>query len=255
MGTLLFFALMVVVGWLAQFVDGTLGMGYGVFSSSLLVSIGLAPAVASASVHTAEIVTTLLSGVSHHYFGNVKKEIFLPLVVPGVIGAVAGAYLLSSIPGAKIKPYVSLILVAMGCLMLYRFLRWERLEPQGQLSAGKISLLGLVAGFLDALGGGGWGPVATPTLILTRNSHPSEVVGSVNLAEFFVTVAAVATFLFTIGAESFNWIVVLAMLIGGGIAAPIGAWVCRKLPHRALGLAIGVVLIGLNLRTLMQVWL
>jgi len=255
MGTPLFFVLMVAVGLVAQFVDGTLGMGYGVFSTSLLVGIGLAPAIASASVHTAEIVTTLISGVSHHYFGNVKKEIFLPLVIPGVTGAVAGAYLLSSIPGAKIKPYVSLILVAMGCLILYRFLRRERPEPQEQLSAWKTSLLGLVAGFLDALGGGGWGPVATPTLILAGNGHPSEVVGSVNLAEFFVTVAAVVTFLFTIGAESFNWIVVLAMLIGGAIAAPIGAWVCKKLPHRVLGLAIGVLLIGLNLRTLMQVWL
>jgi uncharacterized membrane protein YfcA len=255
MGTWMFFVLMVAVGLAAQFVDGTLGMGYGVFSTSLLVGIGLAPAIASASVHTAEIVSTLVSGLSHHYFGNVKREIFLPLVIPGVIGAVAGAYVLSSIPGKTIKPYVSVILLAMGCLVLYRFLRKGDDEPTKQLSGWKISLLGLVAGFLDALGGGGWGPVATPSLILARNGHPNEVVGSVNLAEFFVTVAAVVTFLFTIGAENFNWTVVLAMLIGGVIAAPIGAWLCKKLPHRVLGFSIGALLFGLNLRTLIMAWL
>jgi len=255
MGAYIFFLLMVVVGWLAQFVDGTLGMGYGVFSTSLLVAVGLAPAIASASVHTAEIVSTLVSGVSHHYFGNVKKAIFLPLVIPGMIGAVAGAYLLASIPGKTIKPYVAVLLLAMGCLVLYRFLRKSSHEPQEQLPAWRISLLGLVAGFLDALGGGGWGPVATPSLILGGNGHPNEVVGSVNAAEFFVTVAAVVTFLFTIGAENFNWTVVLAMLIGGAIAAPIGAWVCKKLPHRVLGFAIGALLVALNLRTVILAWL
>ncbi|MDY7041616.1 MAG: sulfite exporter TauE/SafE family protein [Chloroflexota bacterium] len=229
MGTSVFFLLMIVVGWAAQFVDGTLGMGYGVFSASLLVGIGLAPAIASASVHTAEIVSTLISGLSHHYLGNVKKATFLPLVIPGVIGAVSGAYVLASIPGKMIKPYVAVILVAMGCLVLYRFLRESGQQPREQLPSWRISLLGLVAGFLDALGGGGWGPVATPSLILSGNGHPNEVVGSVNLAEFFVTVAAAVTFFFTIGAENFNWTVVLAMLIGGAIAAPIGAWVCKRL--------------------------
>jgi uncharacterized membrane protein YfcA len=241
-----------VVGFIAQAVDGTLGMGYGVFSTALLVGFGLAPAIASASVHTAETVTTLVSGISHWRLGNVRWNLFIPLAATGAAGGVAGAYLLASVPGQTMKPAVSAILLVMGALVLYRFLRRRDAEPE----AGKptplwqASLLGLAAGFLDAVGGGGWGPLATPTLILKGDHEPRQVVGTVNLVEFVVTLAETITFLLTIGPENFEWGIVGALVVGGVIAAPMAAWLCRKMPHRALGIAIGVLLVLLNLRTL-----
>ena len=250
----LFFLAMVIVGYLAQFVDGTLGMGYGVFSASLLVSIGLYPVIASASVHTAEVFTTLLSGVSHFKLGNVKRDLVLSLAIPGVIGGVAGAYFLASVPGETIKPFVAAILLMMGLVILYRFLVRKNpitSESNGH-SRGKLTLLGFVAGFMDAVGGGGWGPIATPSLILSGNDEPRQVVGSVNLVEFFVTVAETLTFLIIVGPEAFRWDIVVALLVGGSIAAPTAAFLCRKLPAKALGSLIGVALIGLNIRTLLK---
>lgn len=242
---------MFLAGFAAQFIDGTLGMGYGVSSTSLLVAIGLAPAIASASVHTSEIVTTLVSGIAHHRLGNVKKELVISLAIPGVIGGVLGAYFLSSIPGKTIKPWMAGLLLAMGCLIVYRFFSRREWAGAGKrLSRSRITILGLVAGFLDAVGGGGWGPVATPSLILAENGQPHEVVGSVNLVEFFVTLAETITFALTIGLEAFRWDIVVALLVGGVIAAPIAAWVCRKLPHRVMGVLIGLLLILLNVRTL-----
>lgn len=252
MGSGLFLLSMMVVGFVAQAVDGTLGMGYGVFSTTLLVGVGLAPAIASASVHTAETATTLVSGISHWRLGNVHRKLFFSLVVPGVAGGVFGAYFLASIPGGQMKPVVSGLLLVMGGLVLYRFL--ARKEPEQaskrRMPLWQASVLGLVAGFLDAVGGGGWGPVATPGLILSGNHEPRQVVGTVNLVEFFVTVAETLTFLFTIGPENFEWGMVAALLVGGVIAAPLAAWLCSRLPHRALGIAIGGLLILLNARTL-----
>ena len=241
-----------LAGFAAQFIDGTLGMGYGVSSTSLLMAVGLAPAIASASVHTAEIVTTLVSGIAHHQLGNVKRELVISLAFPGIIGGVLGAYFLSSIPGKTIKPWMAGLLVVMGCLIVYRFFRRTEWGVSGKrLSRPKMSVLGLVAGFLDAVGGGGWGPVATPSLILSENGEPHEVVGSVNLVEFFVTVAETITFALTIGLEAFRWDIVAALLIGGVIAAPVAAWLCKKLPHRMMGILIGALLILLNARTLL----
>jgi uncharacterized membrane protein YfcA len=240
-----------LAGFAAQFIDGTLGMGYGVSSTSLLVAVGLAPAIASASVHTSEIVTTLISGIAHHRLGNVKRELVIALAIPGVIGGVLGAYFLSSIPGKTIKPWVAGLLVVMGGLIVYRFFtRREWGIADKRLSGSRMVILGLVAGFLDAVGGGGWGPVATPSLILSEDSQPHEVVGSVNLVEFFVTIAEALTFALTIGLEAFRWDIVVALLVGGVIAAPIAAWVCRKLPHRMMGILIGLLLILFNIRTL-----
>jgi len=251
MFNLVFFIGIVVAGFAAQFIDGTLGMGYGVASNSLLVAIGLAPAIASASVHTAEIATTLVSGLAHHQLGNVKRELVIPLAIPGVIGGVLGAYFLSSVPGNTIKPWVAGILVVMGGLIVYRFFTRKEWGVTGKrLSRPRMTLLGLVAGFLDAVGGGGWGPVATPSLILSENGQPHEVVGSVNLVEFFVTLAETVTFALTIGLEAFRWDIVAALLVGGVVAAPVAAWVCKKLPHRVMGVLIGVLLILLNVRTL-----
>ena len=248
----LFFLGMGVVGFIAQAVDGTLGMGYGVFSTSLLVGAGLAPVIASASVHTAEIVVSLVSGVSHWQMGNVRWRLFLLLVVPGMVGGVIGAYSLASISGRQMKPVVSGILLVMGGLVLYRFLTYREAKrvSKRQTSLWGASLLGLVAGFLDAIGGGGWGPVATTSLILRGDHEPHRVVGTVNMVEFFVTVAEMLTFWVIIGPENFEWGVVAALLVGGVIVAPMAAWLCNKLPHRALGIAIGGFLVLLNARTL-----
>jgi len=243
---------MVLVGYAAQFVDGTLGMGYGAFSASLLITLGLYPAIASASVHTAEIFTALVSGVSHLKLGNVKRDLVLSLAIPGVAGGVMGAYFLASIPGKTIKPFVACGLLVMGIVVLYRFMTGK--IPSTPRSEGtslqKLLALGFVAAFMDAVGGGGWGPIATPGLILTGNHEPRKVVGSVNLVEFFVTIAEVLTFLLVLGPEQFRWDIVGALLIGGVVAAPLAAFLCKRLPHRMLGILIGIALIGFNLRTL-----
>jgi uncharacterized membrane protein YfcA len=250
-----------VVGLVAQFVDGTLGMGYGAFSASFLIAGGVLPVIASASIHTAEIFTTLFSGGFHLWFGNVKKEWLLPLVVPGIVGGAAGAYFLSSIPGNTMKPFIAGFLLLLGIIVLYRF--WPRRvpalgsDPPNQRnssrlanSRAKLPVLGFTSAFVDAVGGGGWGPIATPGLILTEDSEPRKVVGTVNLAEFFITVAISATFFATLGWELYRWDLVGALLIGGVIAAPIAAYLCKRLPTRALGVLVGLALIGFNLRTL-----
>lgn len=253
------------IGFLAQFIDGTLGMGYGAFSATLLISAGLAPAIASASVHTAEIATTLVSGGAHLWFGNVKKEWLLPLIIPGVIGGAGGAYFLVSIPGDTMKPFVAGFLLLLGIIVFYRFVFRKQNPQAAPAKAGTLSritksplkfpVLGFVAAFLDAVGGGGWGPIATPGLILTENQEPSKAVGTVNLAEFFVTIAISGTFIFTLGLEMFDWPLVIALLVGGVIAAPVAAFLCKKLPTRALGILIGLLLIGVNIRTLLTILL
>lgn len=255
-----------IIGFFAQFIDGTMGMGYGVFSASWLIAAGLYPAVASATVHTAQIFTTLVSGGSHLFFGNVKKEWLLPLVIPGVIGGVAGAYFLTSIPGDTMKPYIAGFLLILGALVLYRsitrkipasttdFAKANGSQPH-PISRLRLPLLGLTASFLDAVGGGGWGPIATPGLILSGNTEPRKVVGTVNLAEFFITIAISLTFIVTLGWKGFEWDLVIALLIGGIIAAPIAAYLCKRMPTKLLGILIGLLLIGLNLRTILTILL
>lgn len=213
-----------IIGLFAQFFDGTLGMGYGAFSASLLIARGFLPAIASATVHTAEIFTTLFSGGFHLWFGNVNKRWLLPLIIPGIVGGVAGAYFLSQIPGSTIKPFIAGFLLLLGIIVLYRFLRRRVVAPASEAaspnrensarlsnSPTKLPVLGFIAAFADAVGGGGWGPIATPGLILTENTEPRKVIGTVNLAEFFITIAISATFIFTIGWESFRWELVGAL--------------------------------------------
>ena len=175
-----------IVGLFAQFIDGTVGMGYGVFSTSILIGIGVMPALASASIHTSEIFTTLISGVSHWKFGNVKKEWLLLLVIPGIFGGALGAYFLVSMPGAIIKPFIAGFLLLMGALILYRFaFKKENRKPSRlsialsnpKIASKKIPALGFIAAFLDAMGGGGWGPIATPGLIVTENTEPRKIIG------------------------------------------------------------------------------
>jgi len=252
-----------IIGFFAQFIDGTVGMGYGAFSASLLIGMGIMPVLASASIHTAEIFTTLFSGISHLRFGNVKKEWLLLLVIPGAIGGAAGAYFLASIPGTTIRPFVTGFLLIMGIVMLYRFIPKKTSSPSRlskalsdpKVSSKKIASLGLVAAFFDAVGGGGWGPIATPGLILTEDVEPRKVVGTVNLAEFFITIVIAVTFFIVLGAEEYNWRMIGMLLIGGVIAAPIAAYLCKRLPARLLGILVGIALIGFNLRTLLIVLL
>lgn len=266
-GSLPTLLILTLIGLISQLVDGSLGMGYGVFSTTLLVAAGLMPAVASASVHTAEGVTTLVSGISHHSLGNVDWKLALPLSISGIIGGVFGAVLLSNLPGSQIRPAVSIILILMGILVVWRFAARYRdaaraeadppavalanAEPAGKgLPIWRIGLVGLIAAAFDAFGGGGWGPITTPTLILTHNVRPHRVVGSVNASEFFVTLAITLTFLLSLGAEQFDWVVVACLLVGGVIAAPLAAWLCKRMPQKWLGIFIGGLLIGTNLRTL-----
>ena len=252
-----------IIGFIAQFIDGTLGMGYGVFSASIIIATGVMPAIASASVHTAEISTTLVSGGSHLFFGNVKKEWLIAMTVPGVIGGAAGAYFLASIPGTIIKPFVGAFLTILGLVILFRFIKYRAPAKQEQDNGAhsktpnssnqrkiKLPALGFCAAFMDAVGGGGWGPIATPGLILGENAEPRKAIGTVNLVEFFVTISISVTFFLTLGWESYDWPLVGALICGGVIAAPLAAFLCKKMPIRILGIFIGVLLVATNVRTI-----
>ncbi len=235
--------LFMIVGFLAQMIDGALGMAYGVSSTTFLLSIGIPPAAASASVHTAEIFTTAASGLAHLRFGNVDPYLFRILLLPGIIGGVVGAYILTAVPGAVIKPFVAVYLLLMGAVILRKALR----TVHEATVKTRLVPLGFIGGFLDAIGGGGWGPIVTSTLV-ARGNHPKFAVGSVNLAEFFVTVAQSVTFVLTIGVV--HWRIIVGLIIGGILAAPLAAYVCKKLPVRALMILVGALIIALSLRTI-----
>ena len=242
-----------VVGAIAQLIDGSLGMAYGVTSTTLLVAAGIAPAAASASVHFAEIGTTLASGVSHHRLGNVDWRIVRILAVPGALGAFAGATILSSLPADVAKPVVGAILLALGIYVLYRFLALggRRPEFRGRVRTGFLVPLGLVGGTLDSLGGGGWGPVGTTSLLSSGRVEPRKVVGSIDTSEFVVAVGGSLGFLVGLGAAGINWGYAAALLIGGVLVAPIAAWLVKHLPARVLGTAAGGLIVVTNARTLL----
>lgn len=235
----------IIVGFIAQMIDGAFGMAYGVSATTFLLSVGILPAAASASVHTAEIFISGVSGLSHLRFGNVDRKLFKKLLIPGVIGGVVGAYILTNIPGEKIKPFVAIYLLIMGLIILWKALKKIR---ESEVKT-KLVPLGLVGGFFDAIGGGGWGPIVTSTLV-GRGHSPRFAIGSVNLAEFFVTMAEVATFLVLIGIG--HWRIIVGLLIGGILAAPLAAHICKRLPSRVLMVIVGVIIIILSLRTILQ---
>lgn len=252
MRRLLVFALAGLVG---QLVDGALGMAFGVTTSTVLLSSGFSPAVASASVHLAEIGTTATSGLSHWRFGNVSWRLVVRIGVPGAIGAFAGATVLTSLTGDWLKPAVAVVLFGLGTLVIVRSVRGDlrghtHTDP-GHLRARFLTPLGLSAGFLDAVGGGGWGPVATPTLMAAGKVEPRFVVGSVSAAELLVTVAASLGFLLGLGTQGIEAPLVLAILIGGVIAAPIAAYLVRIADPSVLGVVIGTLLLVTNARTLL----
>ncbi|MGF6710614.1 putative membrane protein YfcA [Luteibacter sp. W1I16] len=234
------FLIFVGVGLLAQLVDGALGMAYGVVSNAVLLALGLPPAVASATVHTAEIFTTGVSGGAHALFGNVDWKSFRRLAIPGVIGGVIGAWFLASVPGDAIKPFVYAYLLILGVVVLVRaagkVVSHHRVRHKG--------ILGFVAGLLDAIGGGGWGPIATSTL-LARGGAVRHTIGTVNAAEFVVTLAISTTLIAHMGVQ--HWPIVLGLLTGGVIAAPLAAWLVRHLPPRYVMVAVGCLIVGISL--------
>ena len=240
----------ILFGFIAQLIDGALGMAYGVSSNAFFLSLGVPPSIASACIHTSEMFTTAVSGISHFKLGNVDKKIFLRLLIPGVIGGVLGAYILTELPGGKIKPFVSLYLLIMGLWILVKIVR----KTHQIKTKSRLIPLGLAGGFFDAIGGGGWGPIVTTTLVANGN-HPRYAIGSVNSAEFFVTVAESITFFATIGTLLFqHWEKIVGLMIGGVIAAPFAAWVCKKLPHKVLMLLVGLLISGLSIRILYLAW-
>ena len=238
----------IIVGFIAQIIDGALGMAYGVTSTTFLLSMGIPPVAASASVHTAEVFTSGVSGLAHLRFGNVDKKLFKKLLIPGIIGGILGAYILTVVPGKTIKPFVAFYLLIMGLFILRKaFKKVEQKEVKTRLVP-----LGVSGGFFDAIGGGGWGPIVTSTLV-ARGHNPRFSIGSVNLAEFFVTVAEVATFLTIIGLV--HWQIIVGLIIGGVLAAPLAAYVCKRLPSRALMIMVGLLIVVLSIRTIYSVLL
>jgi uncharacterized membrane protein YfcA len=241
------------VGLLAQLVDGALGMGYGVTSTTLLLVAGIAPASASASVHLAEVGTTLAAGISHWRFGNVDWKVVGRIAVPGAVGAFAGATVLSSLSTEAAAPWMAGILLVLGCYLLLRFARpLAARKPAGRLRTRFLGPLGLVAGFVDATGGGGWGPVATPSLLVSGRMEPRKVIGSVDTAEVIVAGSASVGFLVGLGSQGFVLPTVAALLVGGVIAAPIAAWLVRAMPAQLLGAAVGGMIVLTNTRLLVR---
>jgi len=232
------------VGFVAQAVDGALGMAYGVSSNAMLLSVGVPPAAASAAVHLAEVATTGASGLSHVAFRNVDRRLFDRLVWPGVLGAVLGAVVLAKLPVAWLKAPVAAYLLVMGLRLVLRACR-PVASPRPVLRG--VRRLGFAGGFCDAVGGGGWGPIVTTTLV-ARAVEPRYAIGSVNLAEFFVALAASAAFAATIGLG--HWPLVAGLVLGGVLAAPLAAWSAKVVPHRWLMGLVGVLICGLSLRNL-----
>ncbi|MEH7273702.1 sulfite exporter TauE/SafE family protein [Neobacillus vireti] len=244
-----------IIGFLAQLVDGSLGMGFGATSSSLLLMFGIAPAAASASIHMAEIVTTAASGASHLWFKNVDKGILLKLTIPGAISAFIGAAFLSSLPGEIIKPFISIFLIALGAYILIRFLFFNHASSKNEgspLSKKFLTPLGIVGGFFDAVGGGGWGPITAPVLIARRGISPRKVIGTVDTSEFAIAVSATLGFILFLGLDQFHWQLVIAFMIGGVIAAPIAAWLVRIVPSYMLGVLVGGFIILTNSMTIIK---
>ena len=233
----------ILAGFIAEMIDGTLGMGYGVSGTTLLLSLGVAPAMASASVHTAEVFTTGMAAAAHYKAGNVVWPIVRRLLIPGAIGAVIGAYILTSFPGDKIKPFISAYLVVMGVIMIGKAIR-KQVDREAHHHLGPLGFFG---GFFDSVGGGGWGPIVTGTL-LARCNQPRTTIGSVNFSEFFITLSASITFLLTIGIQT--WTPVAGLALGGAVAAPISAIVAKRVPARPLMVAVGILVIALSIRTI-----
>ena len=245
-----------IVGFVAQLVDGSLGMAYGVTSTTLLLAIaGLTPALASTVVHISEVGTTLASGVSHWRFGNVDWSKIAWLAIPGGIGAFVGAtVLVRFLDAAVAEPVVAIFLFLLGAYVLARFAFNHTSNVVQNLPIPRtfLSPLGLIAGFLDAVGGGGWGPISTPTLLSSGRMEPRKVVGTVDTSEFIVALAASIGFLISLSFAQVPWSVVGVLLVGGLVAAPIAAWIVRHLNARVLGTTVGGFILLVNANTFLE---
>lgn len=235
--------LYITAGFTAQMIDGALGMGYGVTATSFLLSFGITPAASSLSVHSSEVFTSGVSGLMHLKFGNVNTKLFKNLLIPGAIGAILGAYILSSFEQYNyiIKPVVSAYTLILGIVIISKALRKDKIRQKIK----RLFPLAFAGGFLDAIGGGGWGPIVASTLI-ARGRNPKYSIGSVNLAEFFIALSSSLTFITIIGLS--NWMIIAGLIMGGVIAAPIAAYLSNKIPTKAIMLLVGIVVIILSLK-------
>lgn len=241
-----------LVGFGAQMIDGALGMAYGISSTTFLLSAGVGPAAASASVHIAEMFTSGVSGFSHLKFGNVNKKLFRTLLIPGVIGGVLGAFISTAIDGAVLKPYISGYLLIMGLVVIRKAFK----KAQKKKKTKGIGPLALFGGFVDAIGGGGWGPVVTTTLV-GSGRDPRYTIGTVNFAEFFIAVGTALAFAIFMGMQEWNdighlWQIILGLVFGGLFAAPFAAYICRKVKAKNLMIIVGIIIILLSLKTLLK---
>ena len=247
-GNLLFdenFKWFLLAGFVAQLIDGALGMAYGVSCTTLLLNFGLPPSMASASVHISEIFTTGVSGLSHLKFKNIDKALFFKLLFTGVLGAVLGAYLISDFfDGQTVKPYIAAYLLILGIFILYKGIRNA---PTSGKKIRYVPRLAFFGGLLDACGGGGWGPIVTSNL-LNKGGDPRTSIGTVNTAEFFVTFFASAVFIFFLGIQF--WQIVLGLIIGGSLAAPLGAYLVSKINKRYLMIMVGILIIVVSCYTI-----
>lgn len=237
----------IAIGLAAQLVDGALGMAFGLVSSSILLGMGLPPAAVSASVHTAEVFTTGVSGASHAYFRNIDKRLFWRLTLSGTVGGVIGAYVLTQLPGELIRPFVYIYLLALSVLILLRSA--GKFVPKQEIR--RVPVLGFFAGLLDASGGGGWGPLATSTL-LAGGGKARTTIGTVNAAEFVITLAVSLTFFLSIGIQHLE--IVLGLLIGGALAAPFAAYLVRHVAERTVLVIVGVVVLCISLYHIGRAW-
>ena len=243
------FQWMLLAGFLAQLVDGALGMGYGVTSATILLSTGVPPAAISGSIHTAEMFASGASGYSHYKFGNVNKKLFKALLIPGVIGAVFGAILLTKLGEVHvdyIRPVLATYTLFLGIKIFINAFRKKRVQKKFK----RHGWLAGVGGFFDSFGGGGWGPIVTTTLI-TKGRSPKYVIGSVSLTEFFVTLASAFTFFTMLGVS--HWQTIVALIIGGIVAAPIAARLTGKLPRKTSFILLGVLVIFWSIRILVKI--
>lgn len=235
----------IAIGFAAQLIDGALGMAYGVTASTLLLGVGVPPAVSSATVHAAECFTTGTSALSHHAFGNIDRRLFRRLLLPGILGAATGAWLLSRLDGDALKPWIAGYLLLMGVVILVKSFR----DFPSRRVTSHITPLGFFGALVDAIGGGGWGPIVASSL-LARGNEFRITVGSVNAVEFFVTLTASMVFLVTLGLG--HWDIIVGLAIGGVVAAPFGGWLVKRLPPRPMMCFVGVLVVALSIRTLLK---
>ena len=237
------------VGLLAQIIDGALGMAYGITASSFLLASGVSPAMATGATHLAEVFTTGVSGVSHLRLGNVNKKLFLNLLIPGLIGVLLGAYIVTSVDGKLIKPYITVYLLLMGLYVLSKAFRQIRLRTD--IESAKVAPLAILGGFMDTVGGGGWGPIVTTSLV-GAGHNPRTTIGSVNFAEFFLTITSATAFFALLSGEV--WVIVAGLAIGGLFAAPFAAYATRHFKTKTLIILVGSLITLVSLYNLAQLF-